>query len=443
MRNTQRPSRGTVILIVLWAIAIAAMVTTAVQLTSFRQAAVGRDAMQRIEARWAARAGVEQIIAVMASHTERPEPEDAFAMVRDMEYVAVGDLLGASYDIRHHVDGRDIYGPMDEHSKMNVNSANIATLMLLEDMWLDIADAIVAWISEDDDASAFSVGRDYYLSLNPPYEPRNGPVQSIAELELVAGVWPRHLRGEDWNLNARLDRNENNAGVTFPQDNGDGILDAGWSASLTATSVQGGATGSGQPRLYLAKAKIAEVQERLGVDERQAKALIRFGRNEQSAMEQLLVHPISHIDAQGAVTPQEYNPELEPLTEEQYRAVFRELTVIPPHVRLPGKLNINTVPATLLRDLLELYGVDFIVAEEIIYLRDTRPEGITSMLDLRSIPEITDDLMEQLGTLFDTHSNVYTISSIGRSWGIGVEVEIVAVVDRSTVPVRILEYREQ
>ena len=134
---------------------------------------------------------------------------------------------------------------------------------------------------------------------------------------------------------------------------------------------------------------------------------------------------------------------LVPLTEQQHRAVFDELAVKDPLEREPGKMNINTVSPTFLYDLLELYGADPVVAEEILFMRDSRPEGIVSMLDLKSIPQLTDELLLQLGSMFDTRSNVYTISSKGRSLGIGIEVEMIAVVDRSTLPIRILEYREQ
>jgi type II secretory pathway component PulK len=72
--------RGTVIIVVLWALAVAALVTTGVQLFSFRQATLGREAVERAQARWAARAGVEYTIAVMADHTNRPDPEDAFSV---------------------------------------------------------------------------------------------------------------------------------------------------------------------------------------------------------------------------------------------------------------------------------------------------------------------------------------------------------------------------
>ena len=40
-------------------------------------------------------------------------------------------------------------------------------------------------------------------------------------------------------------------------------------------SVDGGATASGLPRIYLRRADPLELQERLGIDELQAEALIR------------------------------------------------------------------------------------------------------------------------------------------------------------------------
>lgn len=443
-RITSRWRRGSVIMIVLWTLAIAAIVTSAIQLSAQRQASLGREVLERAQARWAARGGVEYTIAVMTDHTLRPVPDDAFAMVRDMEAVAFGDVIGASYDIRHHADGRDWFGPLDEHSRLNINRANMGHLMLLDDMWLDIADAILEWTDEEHEAEGMGVGRNYYLSLTPPYLPRNGPYQNIHEMELVAGVWPKYLRGEDWNMNNRLDSNENDGGALFPPDNSDGRLEAGWSAYLTAHSIDAGATSSGLPRIYLPRAKIAEVIERLGVEELQAKALIRYGRNtSNTSLTPLLFQPITNIDAQGALSQAPYNPDLPPLTDEQIQMAMDEFSMQRHYERDAGRMNLNTVDPQYLRDLLELYGADPFVADEILFLRDSRPEGITSLLELREIPEISDDLLEQMTQMFTTRSNVYTISSRGRSWSTGTEVEIIAVVDRSTVPVQILEYREQ
>jgi ribose 1,5-bisphosphokinase PhnN len=54
-----------VIVIVIWSIAIAAVIVGAAQVLAFRQAAMGRESIAKVEARWAARAGIEETLAVL------------------------------------------------------------------------------------------------------------------------------------------------------------------------------------------------------------------------------------------------------------------------------------------------------------------------------------------------------------------------------------------
>ena len=433
--------RGSVVVIVIWTIAIATLITASIQLLGFRQAAFGAEAADRVQARWAARGGIENTISVMADHTARPFPDDAFALVRDLEIVSYGTMNGATYDIQHFRDGRRWPGPMDEHAKININSeqCSSAVLMLLEDMTIDVADAISDWKDSDNEIGVFGVERDWYLSRAAPYEPRNGRVRSVAEIELVAGVWPELMRGEDWNFNQRLDPNEDDDDRTWPPDDPDKILDAGWSQYLTAYTVDGGATSSGEPRLQLKRATPEELMERIGVEELQALALIAYGRNPQNNIIDLASTQLSRIDPTGAVSPSVVNPLIPDLTYDQIRAVLEETSVIHPEDKQPGKMNINTVDEQFLRDLL----ADEAISDEIIFMRNSRAEGIVSMLELQTIPGLDGDAWRQLYDLYDTRSNVFTISSVGRSEATGTEVEIIVVVDRSTLPVRILEYREQ
>ena len=434
----QEPARrGSVVIVVLWAISLAAVITTSVQLFGYRQATLGREAEARVQARWAARAGVEYTIAVMASHTQKPVADHAFAMVRDMEYVYIGDLHRASYDIRHHSEGKTWRGPMDEHSKFNLaNNDRGMILNLLEDMSIDILVAIEDWIDADDNVGSLGAERDWYLSRESPYEPRNGPLRSVAELELVAGIWPQYLRGEDWNLNGRLDPNEDDGPRSWPLDEPDEYLDAGWSAFLTTHSVRGGATASGLPRIDLGDTDVDELEDRLDVDEAQAEALMRMAGTAGSGLEVLLTVPLATF---GQRQP---GSSVEALTSQQITAIFAETSRSDPRRRLPGKMNINTIPAELLRDLVVELGAEEVIADEILFLRESRPEGIVSITELEEIPDLDPALWQRLAELMDTSSNVYTISSKGRSWSTGAEVEIIAVVDRSTLPVRILEYRE-
>ena len=418
--------------------------------------------------------------------------------------------------------------------------------------------AITDWLDADDDVSALGVERDYYLSLESPYLPRNGPMRTLGEMELIAGVWPKYFRGEDWNLDNRLDPNEDDSARSFPPDNPDGILDGGWSSRLTVYSTMGGATESGQPRIYLKQANSDDLEKRLGVNTAQADALIQYGKSDTATLADLLTTPLTGVAANannannnngnannngqsggnnsgnnsgaggrgnsnnnnnnnnnnnkdasgdGGNSNGDSNKDassdragnnrnnnnrggngngnnngggrnntggnnngggnngnnsgannnnkndnpgggtgpaaVPPLTEKQLHAVLAETSMEDPLDRKPGKMNINTISTQLLRDILSSTTLDESIVDELIYMRDSRPQGITSIIDFQKIPNITPDDLKIITRRFDTVSNVFTISSRGRSWASGLEVEIVAVVDRSTVPVRIIEYREQ
>lgn len=463
--------RASVVVIVLWAIALATIVASAVQLTAYRQAVQGREVLARTQARWAARAGLEDTIAVLADHTFDPVPDDAFAMILDMENVALGEVEGASYEILHHVEGRDFPGPMDEHSRYNIHQAGQRGQVFetFRDMRIDIPASIGDWLDEDDEPTTLGVEREYYQSLANPYEPRNGPMHNIAELELVAGVWPEYVRGEDWNLNNRLDPEENDGMHSLPDDEPDGILETGWAARLTTHSVADGATASGLPRIHLKYASVDELTDRLPLTEEEAQTLIQVGGSSGVQLEQLYTRPLSSmasgstgtqpVDADQESGSNPRQPSATPQAQQQARqqsqtdaamqarldpalvdAILRETSVAPPYERNPGKMNINTVEARFLR---ELFVDQEEIADEIIYLRQSRPQGIVNLSELQDLPEMTDEMMSQVVAMFTTTSNVFTVTSRGRAHGSGLEVEMIVVVDRSTLPVRILEYREQ
>jgi Type II secretion system (T2SS), protein K len=289
-RVRRHSRRGSVVLIVLWAIAIAAVIVAATQLIAFRTATMGREAVARVQARWAARAGIEETIAVLEYHFENPEPDDALAVIRDMEAVADGSLVSGTWSIRHTEDGVEVPGPQDESAKANINRLQRAQLLEIPNMTFDVADSIIDWRDADNEVSGMGAERDFYFNRNMPYQPRNANFRSLPELELVAGAWPEYVRGEDANLNGRLDPNENDGGISPPDDNADGLLDAGWSAKLTAYTSIGATGASGEPRLYLKEATNEELMERFGVDDTQARTLYSFFRQPNATLETLLDH---------------------------------------------------------------------------------------------------------------------------------------------------------
>jgi hypothetical protein len=128
------------------------------------------------------------------------------------------------------------------------------------------------------------------------------------------------------------------------------------------------------------------------------------------------------------------------LSPEQLRAVFAECTTTSyegPEV-ISGKVNLNTAGPEVLRII---FAGDSAVAESIMAYRQSRAEGITSIVDLLELRRIDPDVLATVADQLDVTGWVYSISSRGKSTS-GQEVEIHAVVDRSTLPVKIIEYRE-
>jgi hypothetical protein len=87
--------------------------------------------------------------------------------------------------------------------------------------------------------------------------------------------------------------------------------------------------------------------------------------------------------------------------------------------------------------------IDPRVADAIVARRNSSPRGIASIADLQGMSGLTPALLTQIAQQFDVTSSVYTVTSRGRSASTGAEVEIEAVVDRSTYPATIVSYRER
>ncbi len=482
MCTASRTRRASVLVIVLWAVSIGAAIVAGIQISSFRQAILGSDAIARVQARWAARAGVETMIAIMEYHTDNPDAEDALAMIRDLEDNSYGELETGSFDIRHFLDGKEWAGPLDEHSKANINLLS-GELMNIRDMTPDVVGAITDWRDSNDDSGMLGAEKSHYQNRGKSYEPRNADFRSFAELELVAGVWPEYTRGEDWNLDGRIGSNEDDGDQTWPDDKSDGLLDTGWSGILTALSRSSPLAPSGLPRLNLTTATPEEVIERTGVTAPQASALLAYAKLPNAKLEQLLMVPLSTLSAGGSSGAggsagaaaggagssrggskqgANSNPATGGSTGRSSGGrggstggatqagpgdldsaakgrVLNECTTTEFKRPGPGKINVNTVSGEVLREVFDLNPK---LVDSLLSRRDAKPAGLTSLSAVLDIPGFTPQILSPLAKQLDVQSFVFTISSRGRSKTVGGESEMVVTVDRSTLPAQILMYRE-
>jgi hypothetical protein len=159
-------------------------------------------------------------------------------------------------------------GLIDESARLNLNALlsfdldeeqQREMLMYLPQMTEDIADAILDWIDDDDEPRTYGAESESY----PDYLPRNGPLESLDELLLVAGVTPELLYGEDANRNGMLDPNEDDGALTAPFDNADGRLDAGWAAYLTIYSRESNLRSDGSAKIDLNQSLLTELYDQL------------------------------------------------------------------------------------------------------------------------------------------------------------------------------------
>ena len=89
----------------------------------------------------------------------------------------------------------------DESGKINVNKitddmrssfVRVLTAYKLKQFVAEtITDSILDWLDEDDLHHINGAEKDFYAALSDPYEPKNGPFESIEELTLVKGVTPQ------------------------------------------------------------------------------------------------------------------------------------------------------------------------------------------------------------------------------------------------------------
>jgi type II secretory pathway component PulK len=167
------------------------------------------------------------------------------------------------------------FGLIDESQKLNLNAllklgadAVTSRNMLggIPGITEEIADAILDWIDPDDDVREFGAESEYYLTLNPPYEPTNGPLQSLDELLLVRGMTPWLLFGEDANRNGLLDPNENDGDLRPPLDNADGVLQHGISAYVTIFSRETNKRIDGETRINVNNNMLTELYDQLAAE---------------------------------------------------------------------------------------------------------------------------------------------------------------------------------
>ena len=294
--NAIRRLRGSALMIVLVVVMIVSLGAYTFSELMFTHNETATLSSQNIQAKWLVDAGIDVArVHLLQPHEQRmsaggdfdnPTVFQAVNVITDPDPNMTGNftLIAPNLDSDGYTAGFR-FGLEDESSRLNLNALTLADkyatdggremLMALPGMTVDIADAIMDWIDDDDETREFGAEFDYYQSLGSPYEPNNGPFNTVEELLLVRGVMPELLFGADINRNGTIDSHEEPARQRVQElvsmantSTGDevlntGSLDRGWSAYLTLHSQENNLNINGEPRIDINSADLQTLHQDL------------------------------------------------------------------------------------------------------------------------------------------------------------------------------------
>ena len=315
-------------------------------------------------------------------------------------------------------DGRELrYGLRDENGKLNINIATQQQLEILPGMTAEAAAAIIDWRDDDDDPLDGGAESDYYLSLVPPYQAKNGSIESLEELLRVRWIDEAVLYGEDRNRNGLLDPGEDDGDGSFPPDDADGFLDRGLVDYLTVFSRELNRTVDERERLNWEQASADDVRDRLGA----ASPAVRESLANRAG---LPVQSLGQLLVPGT-------------TPEDAMLILDEITLSDTEI-LVGRVNVNTAPREVLLGIpgLEEEDVEAILTARLDFSQDlSSPGWLAGVLPMQKLQIVAD--------LVTTRSEQFTVHALAQlddrpSRFMRVEV----LIDRSFGPARILLWHD-
>jgi competence ComEA-like helix-hairpin-helix protein len=463
-----RDRSASVLVGLLWCVAILSVVVIGVLHTARLDLLVVKNHGDLIQAHYLALAGIEKAKALLyrdmkeRQHSARNHSGDLYDAPDEFRDVALGrGQFRVFHEGRRDEGGGTLYGVTDEESRLNLNQASADELSKLYGMTPDVVAAILDWRDEDNEVTPGGAEADYYVSLQPPGLPRNGPFQTTRELLMVRGL-PRELfLGEDANQNGLLDPEEDDGNESFPPDNHDGILDPGWSGLLSVDSAVQNKNAAGEDRVNVQTADEKSLSSVKGIPAALAKAIVAYrGQKQLETLADLL--DVAAVNSSGnaadplqpaptgnttpnrsRATGQSANGSAQPsgpklISETLLMEIADDLMAGNASDEHAGAVNINTASSDVLACL---PGVTPDLAQAIVGYR--RSAGFfPNVAWLLKVDGMSRDIFKQIVPRVCARSETFRILSEGRVGSTGARKRIQVVVQLGAGEITTLAWRE-
>lgn len=418
---------GIALISILWISVLLSFAVYAVMLAASMQAGITENHAAELVARQAALSGIDRASELLdqdleAGGIDSLEEDWSGGGTEIYQDVRLGTLdAPVAYYSLIRLASTDVerqepqFGIADEASRININVAPEDVLTKLPGMTTEVARSIQDWRDADDDVREEGGESEYYSTLTPSYQARNGPFETLHELLFVKGVTEELFYGEDTNLNGILDPNENDGDRSPPNDNSDGELNRGFFHWCTVWSYDLNVTLEGNERVDLNADSVETMRtEFAGVFDDNDLAVIVARRQRQpfASIGELL--QLTNAEAVAAGGRRRGPPDptllLRPITREKLMKVADKMT-IGDEKRIPGRINILTAPKEVLAGL---PGMNDSRADAVINLRGGDAE-FRSIAEILSLNEIPDETFVALAPWITVRSFQFRVDSVGRS----------------------------
>jgi general secretion pathway protein K len=213
MQNAEfKEAGGSVLIIVLWVIGLLSMFVMAFAFDMHFEARIVSTWRKKLKAEYLARAGIElarmSLLETSDSDVTSPEISGYVSKGPDSErrLATVSLAHGAGADLTRELgEGKIIIHIRPENARINLNSiinvegteARTQTYEAWEpilqtagvpfDQRDALVDCLMDWVDDNEFTHLNGAESDYYKTLNPPYQSKNAPFDTVDELMLVKG----------------------------------------------------------------------------------------------------------------------------------------------------------------------------------------------------------------------------------------------------------------
>ena len=433
--------RGSILVGLLWCLALLSVIVIGVLHTARMDLLVVKNYGDRIQAHYLALAGIEKAKALLyrdaqdRSRSQKNHTGNLYDDAQQFRDVALGrGVFRVIRRGRPDEGGGIIYGVSDEESRLNVNSASVEALAKLQNMTPDVATAIVNWRGGDN--ATATAESQYYAGMQPPYQPRLGPYQTVRELLMVRGVTSDLLLGRDIHQNGLLAAGDKDFAWPGSVDS----ADLGWAGMLTVDSTGQNLNAAGEDRVNIQTADENALTAVRGVTPPIARAIVAYrGQHRfQSIADLLEVTPPQNQNQRGASSAGTSDQSGNKVVNENLFMDLADDVTTDNNQTLAGAININTAGLDVLACLPD---VSKELAQAIISLRQSAG-FFASTAELLKVPGLTRDIFKEIAPLVTARSETFRILCEGKINSSGARQRIQAIVHIGLTSQRTLSWRE-